>query len=249
MNKPNVITRNLTIFLDEEPLNFDEIFSIEDPTVMVKAIEVASLFQNALVPVGDSLKFDVIKANELVKETPGLAVVRYMDQSIETHSQQTSVMVDKVVDIINKVLGITLGPGPTASLSAAIEGAYVGLNEVKDDAWIFWEKKSAHKTTYQYNITFATQNAETGLLLYSLPMGLSINVDKEYERVLFITLTNKETYSCRIQSLSAVCMAKDPVENVKRMEHEKLFNKVVAEGPHEMTRAECGIYDTDAVSV
>jgi uncharacterized protein (DUF2267 family) len=211
--------------------NFDTIFSITDPNVLIKALKTAALFQQALVPAqGDSLRFDVQKALELVKADPDLSVTNFTDITKETSNSATAVMTELVLQTIKTVLGIALAAEPAKQLQAAIEGAYVGLNERKDDAWIFWERRSAHKTTYQYNITFSVEAGPTGLLLMTCPMGLTIEVNQEYERVLFITLRDSESYSCRIQALTTAQIAKPLTRSADVVAAHELLGQLTANG-------------------
>ncbi|MGY3892847.1 cytolytic delta-endotoxin (insecticidal protein) [Aeromonas enterica] len=210
----NIVTRNIFVSLStsEGQVNFNEIFSITDPNIAPQAFAMARVFQDALVPTADgkSLRFDVQKALTLIKAHPEMAVINFTDQTIEQSNAAVTLMVDKVLEILNKVLGVVLGEGPKAKLVESVSSAFTNLNEQKDSAWIFWEKSEAHKTTYQYNILFGVQSKETGLFLYGLPMGMEINVDIEKERVLFITLKDKESYRVHLQSLSVIEMIKAP---------------------------------------
>lgn len=227
-----VITQNLFIRLKADGNNFDNIVSITDPNVLILALKTANLFQQALVPAeNDSLRFDVQKGLELAKSDPNLSVTNFTDIYHETSDSRTSVMTEMVLKTINTVLGIALAPEPAKQLQAAIEGAYVGLNEKKDDAWIFWEKKQAHKTTYQYNITFSVEAGATGLILLTCPMGLTIEVNKEYERVLFITLKDTESYLSRIQALTTAQLAKPALSKSANAEGYKLLEELVGDGP------------------
>lgn len=228
-----VITKNLFIKFTSNSSNFDDVFSITDPTVLMLALETANLFQNALVPAeNDSMRFDVNKALEVVKNYDKggnkLSVTNYTDITKVTNNSKVSVMTNLVIDTIKTVLGIALAEKPAAQLQAAIEGAYVDLNSVKGDAWIFWEKKQQTKTTYQYNITFSVEAGPTGLVLLTCPMGITINVDKQYERVLFITLKDTETYSCRIQALTTAQLAKPML---KSTEAQDVLSALVGDGP------------------
>nr|SAY46370.1 Type-1Aa cytolytic delta-endotoxin [Serratia marcescens] len=224
-----VITKNLFVRLVADDNNFDNIISITDPAVLILALKTATLFQGALVPAeNNSLRFDVQKAMELVNQNPELSVTNYTDIKKETSDSRTSVMTDMVLSTIKTVLGIVLAPAPAQQLQSAIEGAYVGLDETKDSAWIFWEKKKDTKTTYQYNITFSVEAGPTGLVLLTCPMGLTIEVNKEYERVLFITLTDKESYSCRIQALTTARLAKPAAENAEAAE---VLSVLLGDGP------------------
>lgn len=59
-------------------------------------------------------------------------------------------------------------------------------------------------------------------------MGLTINVDKEYERVLFITLKDSESYSTRIQALNTAQLAKP---NSNRDEADAVMHALLKHGP------------------
>ncbi|WP_253378360.1 cytolytic delta-endotoxin (insecticidal protein) [unidentified bacterial endosymbiont] len=227
-----VVTRNLLIRLTSEETNYDEIYSLTDPEILPLALKTAGIFQNALVPAeNNSLRFDVNTALDVVKQNPELSVISYTDITKTTSSSQTSVMVDLVVETIKTVLGIALAPVPLAKLSAAIESAYTDLHKEEGNAWIFWEKKQEKKTTYQYNITFAVQAGPTGALLMTCPMGLTIDVDKEYERVLFITLKDTESYSTRIQALNTAQLAKP---GSRTAEADAVLNVLLQNGPRKV---------------
>ena len=227
-----VVTKNFLIRLTSDETNYDEIYSITDVSILPLALKTAGIFQNALVPAeNNSLRFDVNKALEVVKQNPELSVISYTDITKTTSSSQTSVMVDMVVETIKTVLGIALAPDPLAKLVAAIESAYTDLHKEEGNAWIFWEKRQEKKTTYQYNITFAVQAGPTGALLLTCPMGLTIDVDKEYERVLFITLKDTESYSTRIQALNTAQLAKP---NAKSAEAEAVLNALLSSGPRKV---------------
>lgn len=227
-----VVTKNLLIRLTSDETNYDEIYSITDMSVLPVAMKTAGIFQNALVPAeNNSLRFDVNKALDVIKQNPELSVISYTDITKTTSSSQTSVMVDLVVDTIKTVLGIALAPVPLAKLSAAIESAYTDLHKEEGNAWIFWEKKQEKKTTYQYNITFAVQAGPSGAVLLTCPMGLTIDVDKEYERVLFITLKDTESYSTRIQALNTAQLVPS---SRKAAEGQAVLNALLKNGPRKV---------------
>ena len=64
------------------------------------------------------------------------------------------------------------------------------------------------------------------LFLYGLPMGMEITVDIEKEKVLFITLKDKESYRVHLQSLSVV-------EMIKAHSNLKLAAKAGGKDPHQ----------------
>ncbi|EHR0918839.1 hypothetical protein ACWOYR_003846 [Vibrio parahaemolyticus] len=211
------VTRNVAITLtaNEDEVNFNEIFALDDPAVSAQALGMVQVFQKALVldEENDSLRFNVQKAKEVIDENPEMGIIAFTDQTIEQKTSAVQVMVDKVLEVLNKVLGVTLSDKPKQKLTGAIENAFTGLDEQKDDAWIFWNHEQAHKTTYQYNILFGVKSQDTGLFLYGLPMGMKITVDIDKSKVLFITLKDKESYKVHLQSLSVVELVKQPFTN------------------------------------
>ena len=62
-------------------------------------------------------------------------------------------------------------------------------------------------------------------------MGLTINVDKEYERVLFITLKDSESYSIRIQELNTAQLAKP---NSNRDKADAVMHALLKHGPRKV---------------
>lgn len=201
------------IYLNESQLNFTEIFAIKDPNAAKQAFAMAQLFQHAVVPKGtNELYFDIQKAAELVKARPDMALVEVVDQTITQSDSAVEVMVEQVLGLLNAILDIALNPTQTSQLTKAIENVFTNLAPQEGDAWIFWSKSEAKKTAYQYNITFAVQNEETGLFLYALPMGLTITADLDKEQVLFIKLKDKATYSVKVQSLKAISFLESEVE-------------------------------------
>lgn len=187
---------------EDETVHFEEVYSIKDPRHIEQALQMARVFQPAIDP--NTLHLDLAKAIECVKAQEDMAIVKTIDQTIQQTDSKVSVMIDKLAALLENVVGIVLEGKTKEQYTAAITEAFTNLAVQEDDAWIFWAKKSGHKTTYQYNILFAVQSEETGGVLMGLPISMKIEVDREYERVLFITVTDTETYSVQVQSLSVV---------------------------------------------
>lgn len=192
---------------EDDTLNFKEIYAIS-PQYIGQAIEMSQVFQDAID--SQTLKFDFAKAIDIVKHHPEMAIVGTVNQTIQQSDAQVSVMVDKVTAILKDVVGIVLSPGQTQQITAAITSAFTNLSTQEGDAWIFWSKQEAHKTTYQYNILFAIQNETTGSIMLALPIGLTITVNIVKEQVLFITLQDVHEYDVSIQAIKVVEALKQP---------------------------------------
>lgn len=201
------------VLLADQQLNFTEIFAIKDPKAALQAFKMAQFFQQAITPVeADKIEFDVAKAVELVKQSPQYALVQYQDKTLTQTNNAVEAMVDQVLGLLNAVLDIALGGKQQEQLRASITNAFTNLAPQQGDAWIFWSKEEAHKTEYQYNILFAVQDDTTGFFLYGVPMGMTINVDIDKEKVLFITLKDKASYSVRIQAMKVVTLLDSEIE-------------------------------------
>ncbi len=193
------------LLTDEEELNFEEIFALDDPNAARQALDMAKFYEQAIVPTeNNEIRFDVKKAVELTKQNDDLAIVQVVEQTLTQTNDSVSAMVDQVMGLLDAVLGIALGEVQQNQLRTSIENVFTNLAPQEGDAWIFWSKSDAHKSAYQYNILFAVQNAETGFFLYGLPMGMTITADLSKEQVLFITLKDQASYEVKIESLKVV---------------------------------------------
>ena len=115
-------------------------------------------------------------------------------------------MVNMVVDYMKNILQVALPAAQTAAITTSISNVFTQLSPQKEEAWIFWKSEEANKTSYQYNIMFAIQNASTGLFLFGLPVGLTIEADIEKQQLLFITLKDKVSYEVRLQAMKVAQM-------------------------------------------
>jgi hypothetical protein len=213
MQTQHIRVRPIFFPASTEELNFEEIFAIEDLAVAKQAFKLAQFFQGAVVNQGDDqIVFDIQKAKALVDENKELALVQTVDQTLVQTHDSVEAMVEQVLGLLNAVLDLALGLKQQDQLRASITNAFTNLAPQEGDAWIFWSKTEAEKTVYQYNIMFAVQNAETGHFLYGLPMGMTINVDIKKEQVLFIKLSDKASYSVRVQSMKVVSFLETEIE-------------------------------------
>ncbi|CAM3571128.1 MULTISPECIES: delta-endotoxin CytB [Vibrio] len=187
----------------ESKLNFNTLFQVPAENVH-QAIEMAQVFQDAIN--GDTLEFNFDQALQLVKEHKEMAVTGTINQSIVKQDNQVSAMVDDVMNLLDTVVGVYLDKEtPTyEKFKNTIEQGFTNLNEQKESSWIFWSKESEHKTTYTYNILFAVANKDTGSVMAAAPIGLTITVDVDKEKVLWITTKDKHNYSVNVKSITVV---------------------------------------------
>lgn len=204
--------RSPVVFINttsEEAEQFQEIVAIDDIDYLTQAVALTALFNGAID--NTTGRFIPGRARELIanyNESLDPESQRYKIGIFNTHqttlTQQNSAvsaMINQILETLKNVMGVALGTTSVTQMTAAITDAFTNLNEQSGDAWIFWEKKTSNKTTYSYAILFAFQDSSTGKLMFALPMSLEIEVDVSYERVLFITVEDKETYSVKLDTM------------------------------------------------
>lgn len=179
---------------------FEEIFGLSDPAAARQAFEMARTFEPA---VNSNGWFDISQARAIVREDPAMSEVNVLEATLRQDHDDVSKMVDSVTETLTQFLGLPLPDATIQQLAASIEYAFVSLSTQTTDGWIFYKKEEGHSTTYQYNIFYAFQDAALGNFLYGAPLGMTIKVDRDYERVLFITLKDKVSYSVRLESVMA----------------------------------------------
>jgi V8-like Glu-specific endopeptidase len=191
---------------ERSPTPFEEIFAVEDLNTAKQAFEITQVFHDAVDSNGH---FSLPKATQIAKQHPNMAVVRSMYETLSQNDNRVEDMVNQVIFRLNDFLDIAVPQKQQEQLNAAISYAFTSLNTQTKDGWIFYRQESGHSTTYQYNILFAVQNPSTGGFVYAVAMGMTIKVDREYERVLFITLKDQVSYSVQIEALKVM----EPLES------------------------------------
>lgn len=213
--------------LDDLPQNFADIFAIDKIEYVEQAVALAALFNNALdMQTGI---FDMAKAREIIsvynRDLPPedarykLAIMHELQTTLSQSNNVVSAMVDKVLEAIKSAIGVALGTTSAAQLTSAITDAFTDLKEQEGDAWIFWQKKTANKTTYSYTILFAIQDATTGRFMMCLPMSLLIEVDIAFEKVLWITLQDKTSYSVKVDAMKVAQVLVPASDGAALFEH------------------------------
>lgn len=185
----------------DNPALFEEIFAITDLQAARQGFEMARVFQGAVENNGH---FSLSRAIQVAQQQPQMQIVTPLDQTLSQNHDRVSEMINRVVGVMSNFLDMAIPPKQYEQLVASITYAFVNLNGQRTDGWIFYEKESKWSTTYQYNIMYAVQNPSTGAFVYGIPMGMTIKVNREYERVLFITIKDEVSYTVRIEALKVL---------------------------------------------
>ena len=185
----------------ETPSLFEEIFVVENLNAAKQALNLSQVFQEAVESNGH---FNVNKAMGITKQEPNMIVAALVDQTFTQTYGCLKNMVDWVEHLFDNLLGISLPQKQHGQMQATISYIFNNLDTQTTDPWIFYEKRSAHSTIYQYNILFAVQNASTEEFVYGVPMGITIRVDQDYEQGLSFTTQNKASYEVRVEALKVM---------------------------------------------
>ncbi|MEL7119934.1 MAG: delta-endotoxin CytB [Bacteroidota bacterium] len=198
--KRNLQARVIHLLVDEPIPKLEEIFAITDPRAAQAAFSMSNLFDQA---ISSDLRFNMQKAISLVKSQPDMAFYNEINQYFVRNDFEVALIVQQMTDFLKNVIGVTVNVALVNQIYAAVADVFVNLNIQKEDAWIFWAKESGHQTTYRYNLLFAVQTPETGQYVLGLPLGLTITIYREYERVLFITIKDEISFTVHMEGLKA----------------------------------------------
>ncbi|GEM_PF-3048464 len=192
----------------EHPEQYQEIMSIKDPDHVAQGMAIGGLLTNAIDEFG---RFNAATARKLITDFNlslppaesrySLVITDTLNTKLTQQNALVSVMIDSLLDVLKKVIGIALDPTAIGQIQAAVTDAFTNLETQQGDAWIFWEKKEQQKTVYSYALLFAIQDELTGYVMVALPMSLNIVVDVAFEQVLGITITNRESYSVTVEAM------------------------------------------------
>jgi hypothetical protein len=193
----------------EQPEQYQEIMAIDDIDYVMQALSISALLNGAIdIETG---RFDSARGREIIRDYNQMlpaedkkyqfALMNTYQSTVMQENSLVSGMIDKILDVLKNAIGVALGQSSVDQVTAAVTDAFTNLKSQDGDAWIFWEKKEAHKTVYSYAILFAIQDATTGKVMLAFPMSLEIEVNVEYERVLWITVTDKHSYSVKIDAM------------------------------------------------
>ncbi len=208
------------------PEQFQEVMAIDDIDYATQAIGLTALFNGAID--NQTGRFQPAKARTLIEafnnDLPAadskykIGIFNIHQSTITQTNALVSAMVDKVVAALKSAVGVALGTTTVEQLTNSITDAFTDLKGQEGDAWIFWQKKTGNKTTYSYAILFAIQDATTGHLMFALPMSLEIEVDVAFEKVLWITVQNKESYSVKldVMKVGQILYPKSPASDLIR---------------------------------
>lgn len=208
------------------PEQFAEVTAIDDIDYLTQAIGLTALFNGAID--NQTGRFVPAKARTLIEsfnnDLPAadskykIGIFNVHQSTITQTNAVVSGMVDKVLEALKSAVGVALGSTTVQQLTESITDAFTDLKSQEGDAWIFWQKKTGNKTTYSYAILFAIQDATTGHLMFALPMSMEIEVDVAFEKVLWITIQDKESYTVKldVMKVGQLLYPKSPASDLIR---------------------------------
>lgn len=195
---------NATADSTERTVPFKEIFDV-DEEYKEDAIALSRTFIDAINP--DTLYFDFGKAINLVKEDKTLTITRTLNQTISKKTTQVSVVIDELVKLLTN-LGVKLTDETIKEYENTLTTALTNLKESDHKNFVVWNKTSSNSTTYTYSIFFAVKNARTKTLIAGLPVGLTITVDTSKEKLLGMTIKDKQSIDVNVKAIQVVKLVK-----------------------------------------
>lgn len=182
----------------DKKIIFKNIFNLNDKYIK-QANEIANKFQHAVNDNNNKLSFNLDQAISIANNDSAMSIVSTIDQTIYQNTFDIILLINKFIEVLNTSLSVTLSIEDINKFKDILNDAFSNLNKEKNSNWIFFKDKKANKTSYQYNILFATNTLNNDII--ALPIGLTINVNIDEEEVLFIKLKDKNDYSIDIQAL------------------------------------------------
>lgn len=146
----------------------------------------------------NSLSFDFRLALERIQKNQTLQVTGTVNHTITRQDAEVAAMADQVFRLLSGMLGVT--DANREEYERVIQAGFTNLNVQEKGTW-FHRSHEAHETTYPYFILSAHQSEETGALMTAVLIALTITVEIEKEKVLFVTLKDKHNYSVQVQAI------------------------------------------------
>ncbi|TDK37321.1 hypothetical protein E2F50_10625 [Rhizobium deserti] len=204
--------RSPIVFLQaavDQKEQYQEIMALDDIDYVTQALGIGALLNGAIDTATG--RFDAGRARQLIVDfnqalPPAdskykLAIMNSYQSTVSQENSVVSGMIDKILDVLKTAIGVALGQKSIDQITAAVTDAFTNLKSQDGDAWIFWQKREAHKTVYSYAILFAVQDESTGRVMLAFPMSLEIEVNVEFEKVLWITVKDSHNYSVKVDAM------------------------------------------------
>lgn len=185
---------------------FEEIFAVEDPAVLSRALEIIAAIQPA---VDAEHVFELSRAVEIVKADPQLVLLQLRDSSATYDHMRVERMVELVAGEINNLLAVALPDVTQEQLRATVTNIFTNLEPQQAEGWLHLEPRGS-STSYQYNVVYVVQNQETGWLFYVAPLGLTITVDVDQQQLFSLALHDTVNYRIRLQAMTIGALVDQP---------------------------------------
>jgi hypothetical protein len=193
------LSTRLVTLVGHDSSPFEEIFAVEDSAVLPKGIKIIAQLKPAIAP--KTYEFHLDKAVEIVKSDSTLVMLQSQDKTISRENVEVEQMVKIVLGELDNLIGVALPKVTQEQYRKIVTKIFIHLKSPENEEWFHITSPKVHSTTYQYNITFIIQNEETGWLFYVIPMGLTIKVDLEMQKLFSVKLKDKVTYNIHVKAL------------------------------------------------
>lgn len=189
-----MLTQTLMTTNADNAVMLKTVFGVE-PQYVQQAINLAHDFNAAINP--QTLQLDFNQVQQIIRDK-GIPNSKQTSQSFTMDNANAGQLADRVCQFINQSFSVQVPPDFQQQMYAQINDTFQHLYTEHTDAWIFYEKNDAHSTSFRSNLLFGIQQG-TDLIL--LLIGLTIIVQVEYERILFITIHDTHEYTVASQAV------------------------------------------------
>lgn len=200
-----IMQSQIALLSSKESTQFCQVYDLSVQYIP-EALKVTKLFEQA---IGSDMKFNLSLAKQIA-QTEKLSVDKIIDSTIIRHNGSSSDLFNDFQAKLQNQYGITLSAKQIQTAEIVFRNAFTNLHHENSNAWIFWSKVSANKTSYHYRMMYATtKNEQEQTYLVVSPFALTITVSIITEQIL-CNISTSATYEVLMQGMVVKSLVKTP---------------------------------------
>ncbi|KAK7047260.1 hypothetical protein VNI00_006491 [Paramarasmius palmivorus] len=202
--------------MSNELTYFHEVFKL--PEDLVHSARQVTSFATRFVDTNQPKSFQWQKFLDGINSYKGdeLAMDKFQSNTINQQNATVSTMVDKIVDYLRAVFGVTLSDDVIGELSANIEKTFTDLKTSQTHGWANSSKSSSSRNSWQYRLHFAFPNPDLPNYFYSVLATINVEADIEEESSWWgLRSHTQKNFSAAIDAMELIVQKgfEDPVQS------------------------------------
>ncbi|KAK7032130.1 hypothetical protein VNI00_013304 [Paramarasmius palmivorus] len=134
-----------------------------------------------------------------------LTMDKFQSNTVNQQNATVSTMVDKIVDYLRVVFGVTLSDDIVGELSKNIEETFTDLKTSQTHGWANSSKSSSSRNSWQYRLHFAFPNPDLPNFFYSGLATINVEADIEEESSWWGLRSNtQKNFSAAIDAMELI---------------------------------------------